>query len=87
MRVLNSGAKINEVNSLEHVKKDLSLNMNKIIKQLKTLFSDADNSKKNHFENNYLQMEQISFQNLNELLSDLEWTKKYFNDLKRGEKN
>lgn len=84
MRVLKKGSAIPEVESLEHVKKDLTENMEKISGQIRGLISTASEIDKNYFEENFLKMNAVSFQNLNQLLSDLEWTKKYFNDLKRS---
>lgn len=87
LRVLREGSKNSEVYSLDHVKKDLSSNMNKAIQQLRAIMNDADGGTKQYFERTYFEMSQQSFFNLNELLSDLEWTKKYLNDQKRKMKN
>ncbi len=84
MRVLKKGSTNPEIESLEHVKKDLTENMEKVVGQIRELTSAGAENDKNYFEENFLKMNAVSFQNLNQLLSDLEWTKKYFNDLKRS---
>ncbi|HKJ82350.1 MAG TPA: hypothetical protein VJ954_10025 [Ignavibacteriaceae bacterium] len=84
MRVLQKGSSNPDVDSLENVKSDLTENMKKIVGQLRELTSDGPETDKNYFEENFLQMSPDAFQNLNKLLQDLEWTKKYFNDLKRN---
>ncbi|MGA7836658.1 MAG: hypothetical protein WB996_01720 [Ignavibacteriaceae bacterium] len=84
MRVLQQGSSNPDVDSLENVKSDLAENMKKIVGQLRELTSDGPETDKNYFEENFLQMSPDAFQNLNKLLQDLEWTKKFFNDLKRN---
>lgn len=83
LRVLKEGSKNTEVSSLDHVKKDLSANLNKAIAQLKDVLSAADGNTLQHFERTYFELSQQGFMNLIDLLSDLEWTKKYLNEQKR----
>lgn len=83
MRVMQQGPKNPEVNSVEHVKKDFSENMKKVIDQIKELISNSDENLKQHFEENFFEMSQEGLTNLNELLADLEWVKIYLNDQKR----
>jgi len=87
LRVLKEGSKNSEVDNLDQVKKDLSLNMNKTITKIREILNDADGNTKQYFERTYFEMSQQSFFNLNELISDLEWTKKYLNVQKRKIKN
>ncbi len=87
MKILKSGVNNPEVQSLEHVKKDLTSNLNKFIEQVNHILLHSDDDLKNYFDENYLKMSQGSFQNLNELISDLDWTKKYLNYFKRGKLN
>jgi len=87
MRVLQKGMENPEVKSLEHVKKDFSSNIKKVKEQIREIISNGEDSLKNHFEEKYFAMTQEGLQNLNELLSDLEWTKKYLNEEKRREAN
>jgi len=84
MRAMKKGASFPEIESLEHVKKDLTENMEKISGQIRELISSASEIDNNYFEEKFLKLDADSFLNLNKLLEDLEWTKKYFNDLKRN---
>ena len=84
MKVMKMGQENSEVKSLEHVKIDLAKNMEKVVNQIREILSGSSQSDKNYIEDNFLQMNPDAFKNLNELLSDLDWTKKYLNDLKRS---
>jgi hypothetical protein len=83
MRVLKTGVNNPEVNSLDHIKKDFTHNMQKIVEQMKELITNADEQIKRYFEITYFDLSQQSMQNLTLILSDLEWTKKYINMQKR----
>ena len=83
-RVLSKGAEFQEVENLDHVKKDLTENMGKIIEQLRELFRSSTETTKILFETTYLSLTPECFGNLNELLADLEWIKKYLNFQKRS---
>ena len=87
MMVLKKGTQNPEVQSLEYVKSDFSLNLNKVTTQLKEVLAESDQGVKGHFNKTYFELTQQGFQNLNELLSDLEWTKMYLNEQKRSTKN
>ena len=87
MRVLKTGTNNPEVKSLEHIRKDFTHNMQKIVDQMKEIVITADDLTKKHFENTYFDMSQQSMQNLTLILSDLEWAKKYFNMQKRQDLN
>ncbi len=84
MKVMKMGQENSEVKSLEHVKIDLAKNMEKVLNQIREILSGSSQSDKNYIEDTFLQMNPDAFKNLNELLSDLDWTKKYLNDLKRS---
>jgi hypothetical protein len=83
MRVLKKGGQNPEVKSLEYVKSDYSSNADKFIAQLKEVLSENSMEVKEHFNKTYFELSQEAFHNLNELLSDLEWTKIYLNEQKR----
>jgi len=83
MRVLKKGAEIAEIESLENVKQDLSDNMEMIIDKMRNILSNQTEEIKSRFEETYFALSQVNFQNLNELLSDLEAVKKYINHSKR----
>ena len=82
-RVLANSAKIPEVENVDHIKKDLSENMEKIFLQLKEITSYMSEKNKLLIEENYLKLSQDSFQNLKQLVEDLDSIKKYLNFLKR----
>jgi len=83
MRVLKTGISNPEVKSLDHIKKDFTHNMQKIVDQMKEIVANADEQIKRYFEITYFDMSQQGMQNLTLILSDLEWAKKYFNMQKR----
>lgn len=85
LRVLKSSAKIPEVQSVEHVKKDLSENMEKVISQIKEIASQMSDENKQKIENTYFDLSQNSMQNFQLLVEDLDYIKKYFNHLKRND--
>ena len=87
MRVLKTGVSNPEVKSLEHIKKDFTHNMQKVVDQMKEIVANADEQIKRYFEITYFDMSQQGLQNLTLILSDLEWTKKYFNMQKRQNSN
>jgi hypothetical protein len=84
IRVMKMGQENSEIKSIDHVKVDLTKNMEKVVGQIRELISSSSDADRNYFEENFLQMTTSAFSNLNELLSDLDWTKKYLNDLKRN---
>ena len=84
MKVMKMGQENSEVKSLEHVKADLTKNMEKVVVQIREIVSGSSQSDRDYIEKNFLQMTAEAFKNLNELLADLDWTKKYLNDLKRS---
>ena len=86
-RVLQKGADFQEIDNLDHVKKDLTENMEKIIGDIKALLINSSETNKNYFEDTYLSLTSNCFQNLTDLLEDLEWVKKYLNHQKRSDKN
>ncbi len=83
MRVIKTGGNNPEVKSLEHVKKDLSDNIEKVINQLREITFNSPIEIKNEFEEKYFNLNPGSFKNLNELVADLDIVKKYLNHLKR----
>lgn len=81
-RVLKSGTGNPDITNLDHIKADLSSNLEKLKEQLITILS-GDELLKERIKSKYLAMSQPSFISLQELLHDLEWTKKYLNHEKR----
>jgi rhamnogalacturonyl hydrolase YesR len=87
MRVLKTGTSNPEVKSLEHIRKDFTDNMQKIVDLMKEIVVNADEQIKRYFEITYFDMTRQGMQNLTLILSDLEWAKKYFNMQKRQNSN
>lgn len=83
-RVLKKGGDFQEIDNLDYVKKDLGENMEKIIEQIRGMLMNASDETKTHFDETYLKLTASSFQNLNELIADLELVKKYLNYQKRN---
>jgi len=86
-RVLQKSADFQEIDNLDHVKKDLTETMKKVIGDIRELLIHSPETNKKYFEDTYLSLTPNCFQNLNELLEDLEWVKKYLNYNKRSDKN
>ena len=87
MRVLKTGTSNPDVKSLEHIRKDFTHNMQKVVDQMKDIVASADEQIKSYFDSTYFDLSHQSMQNLNLLLSDLEWAKKYFNERKHLNSN
>lgn len=64
------------------LKKDLADNINQAKELLKNITRSAESDTKLYFESKYYVLDGESFARLDDLLSDLEWTKMYFNDAK-----
>ena len=86
-RVLQKGADFQEIDNLDHVKKDLTENMENVIGDIRALLIHSSETNKRYFDDTYLSLTPNCFQNLNDLLEDLEWVKKYLNYQKRSEKH
>ncbi len=86
-RVLQKGGEFQEIDNLDHVKKDLTENMEKVIGDIRALLIHSSETNKKYFDDTYLSLTPNCFQNLNDLLEDLELVKKYLNYQKRSDKN
>jgi hypothetical protein len=84
-RVLTEAPMNPEVKGIESLQSDYTENLKKLINQLKELIRNTDESFSSRFAETYLELTKLSVQNLNELISDFDWTKMYFNAVKRGE--
>ena len=84
-KVLKNSSKIPEVENVDHIKKDLSENMEKVISFLTEITFKMDDRNKMFIEQNYLKLNQSSFQNIQQLVEDLDNIKKYLNHLKRDD--
>jgi hypothetical protein len=83
-RVMQSSGKVTEFKNIELVKKDLGENIEKVISRLKEITLKLDDEKKIKIENNFLDPTKNSFQNIQQLVEDLDHIKKYLNYLKRN---
>ncbi len=86
-RVLEKAAGNAEVQNMGQIKADITVNLEKVKENIKRLLDNAEEADRIHFNETYLQLTQNSLFNLTELMSDLEWTKKYFNQVKRSSPN
>ncbi len=86
-RVLRKASETSEVQNLGQIRADITVNLEKVKEKIEQLISTADQTDRKHFKETYLQLTQDSLFNLTELTSDLEWTKKYFNQVKRSNPN
>ena len=78
-RVLQKGPEFQEIENLDYVKGDLTKNMEEIIEQFKLILDKSSLGTREYFNETYFSLTPQCFKNLNELLSDLEWIKKYLN--------
>lgn len=83
LTVLKNSVKIPEVESVAHIKKDLTENMEKVTSTLKEITFKMSEEEKKMIEEIYLTLNQNSLQNLQHLVEDLDQIKKYLNYLKR----
>ncbi len=86
-RVLQKGADFQEIDNLDHVKKDLTENMENVIGDIRALLIHSSEANKKYFEDTYLSLTPNCFQNFNDLLENLERVKKYLNYQKHSDKN
>lgn len=82
-RVLTNSSSIPEVTNIDHVKKDISENLEKINFELIRISKSLSTESKERIENKYLKLSSESLQNLKYLIEDLDHLKKYINHLKR----
>lgn len=83
LRVLKAGNLNPEVKSLDHIKKDLSENIEKVISQLKEITLNTSPDIQKYFTDKYFALNPETLKNLTELVSDLDIIKKYLNHIKR----
>ncbi len=86
-RVLKQGSANPEVQNIEQIKNDISANLEKVKEIIEQLLENSAEQTKKYFRENYLQLSQNNMLNLTELMNDLEWLKKYSNQLKRKKPN
>lgn len=82
-RAINSAANNPEIKNADDLKKDLSIQVGKLIEQLKLHIAETDEEFQAHIKETFLDMNPQAFINLTNLLSDLEQLKIYFNRLRQ----
>ncbi len=87
LRVLKKAADNSEIQNTAQIKTDLSTNLETVKEKIENLLINSDEKTVNYLRKTYLELSQNSFFNLTELLNDLEWTKKYLNQIKRTSPN
>lgn len=83
-RAVQSAVSNPEVKNADAMKKDLSLEIGKLMERLGVFVADTDEAFRIHFTSSFLEMNPQSFINLTNLLSDLEELKIYFNRLRQA---
>ena len=86
-RVLKQAAGNSEIQNTARIKTDLSVNLEKVKEKIEELLINSDEKTGNYLKKTYLELSQNSLFSLTELLNDLEWTKKYLNQVKRTSPN
>ena len=82
-RVLQSSSNVTDFQNLDQVKKDLNDNIEKVTSRLREITLTLNENDKSMIEINYLELTKESFQNIRNLVEDLDQIKKYLNFLKR----
>lgn len=82
-RVLQSSNSLTDFQNLDQVKKDLNDNIEKVISRLREITLILNENDKARIDRNYLELTKESFQNIRQLVEDLDHIKKYLNYLKR----
>lgn len=82
-RVLQSSGKVTDFQNLDQVKKDLNDNVEKVTSRLREITLILNENDKAMIDRNYLELTKESFQNIRQLVEDLDHIKKYLNYLKR----
>lgn len=82
-RVLQSSGNVTDFQNLDQVKKDLNDNVEKVTSRLREITLILNENDKAMIDRNYLELTKESFQNIRQLVEDLDHIKKYLNYLKR----
>lgn len=87
LRVLKKGRDFQEVESLDHVKKDLTTNIENLINQMEEITNKGEDDTRAYFGETYYKLTGEAFQNITMLAADLDAVKKYLNYQKRKNPN
>lgn len=86
-RVLRDSPNLSEVKSVDHIKKDISETIEKMISKISEVADSLNENEKAALKKNYLELSQDSLKNLQTLSEDLDDIKKYLNYIKRKNAN
>lgn len=86
-RVLRDSPNLSEVKSVDHIKKDISETIEKMISKISEVADSLGENEKAALKKNYLELSQDSLKNLQTLSEDLDDIKKYLNYIKRKNAN
>jgi hypothetical protein len=86
-RVLKESPNLSEVKSVDHIKKDISETIEKMISKISEVADSLNENEKAALKKNYLELSQDSLKNLQTLSEDLDDIKKYLNYIKRKNAN
>ena len=86
-RVLRDSPNLSEVKSVDHIKKDISETIEKMISKISEVADSLGGNEKAALKKNYLELSQDSLKNLQTLSEDLDDIKKYLNYIKRKNAN
>ena len=78
---------LSEVKSVDHIKKDISETIEKMISKISEVADSLNENEKAALKKNYLELSQDSLKNLQTLSEDLDDIKKYLNYIKRKNAN
>ncbi len=81
-RIAESATNNNEITNAEEIKKELAINVEKCTRLFNSLITEEELQP--NFTTKYLSLTAESFTNFKNILSDFEWLKIYFNELKRN---
>lgn len=81
-KVLDKSTDIPEVKNVDHIKKEISENIKKLMQSLSELASELNEEEKKLITIKYLQLTQNSVQNLKSIAEDFDEIKIYLNHLK-----
>ena len=83
-RVLKDSPNLPDVKSVDHIKKDISESIQKMLGKITEITDSVDENEKSVLKKNYLELSQDSMRNLQSLAEDLDDIKKYLNYIKRN---
>lgn len=84
-RAVKIGQSNPDVTNLHQIKSDLMANIQKVISLIEEMTSDLSEDKRKEIQKNFVELSKEQFNNITQLVDDLDQVKKYLNHLKRKE--